>query len=74
MTRKSRQMIQVQKANAALDALTPAKLAALGPGEAYVWSSKASEVAFTHGAEKLRCRPRVTEHGGATKTAVTRKA
>ncbi len=63
----------IQKANAALDTLTPAKLAALGPGEAYVWSSKATDAAFTHGAEKLRCRPRVTEHGGATKTAVTRK-
>ncbi|MCE2540518.1 MAG: hypothetical protein J4G16_09045 [Acidobacteria bacterium] len=25
----------IQKANAALDVLTPAKLAALGPGEAY---------------------------------------
>ena len=60
----------VQKANAALDALTPAKLAALGPGEAYVWSSKATDDAFTRGAVKVRCRPRVTRHGGGTKTAV----
>jgi len=60
----------VQKANAALDELTPAKLAALGPGEAYVWSSKSTDDAFTRGAVKVRCRPRVTLHGGGTKTAV----
>ena len=42
----------------------------LGPGEAYVWSSKATDDAFTHDAVKVRCRPRVTQHGGATKTAV----
>jgi DNA phosphorothioation-dependent restriction protein DptH len=62
----------VQKANAALDALTPAKLAALGPGDAYVWSSKATDDAFTRGAVKIHCRPRVTLHGGGTKTAVAR--
>jgi hypothetical protein len=60
----------IQKANAALEALTPSKLAALGSGEAYVWSSKATDDAFTHDAVKVRCRPRVTQHGGATKTAV----
>lgn len=60
----------VQKANSALDALTPAKLAALGPGEAYVWSTRATDDAFTRGAVKIRCRSRVTRHGGATRTAV----
>ena len=60
----------IQKANAALDVLTPAKLAALGPGEAYAWSSKATDDAFTRGAVKIQCRPRVTRHGGGTKTAV----
>ena len=60
----------IQKANAALDALTSAKLAALGPGEAYLWSSKATDDAFTLGAVKIRCRPRVTQHGGETRTAM----
>jgi hypothetical protein len=60
----------IQKANAALESLTPAKLAALGPGEAYVWSSKATDDAFTHGAVRIHCRPRVTQHGGETKTAL----
>ena len=60
----------IQKANSALDAITPAKLASLSPGAAYVWSSKATDDAVTRGAVKIRCRPRVTMHGGGTKTAV----
>jgi hypothetical protein len=45
-------------------------MANLRPGEAFVWSSKATDDAFTKSAVKIRCRPRVTHHGGATKTAV----
>ena len=60
----------IQKANAALGDLTPEKMAHLQPGEAYVWSSKATDSAFSKGALKIRCRPRVTQHGGSTKTAV----
>ena len=50
-------------------ACMPSKLASLGPGEAYVWSGKATDDAFIRGAVKVRCRPRVTQHGGGTKTA-----
>jgi DNA helicase HerA-like ATPase len=60
----------IQKANAALGSLTPEKMANLRPGEAFIWSSKATDEGFTKGAVKIRCRPRVTQHGGATKTAV----
>jgi DNA helicase HerA-like ATPase len=60
----------IQKANAALTGLTADRMAQLGPGEAYIWSSKASDESFTTGAVKVRCRPRVTQHGGGTKTAV----
>ncbi len=60
----------IQKANAALGGLSPERMANLRPGEAFVWSSKSSDEAFTKGAVKVRCRPRVTSHGGATKTAV----
>ena len=60
----------IQKANAALRGLSADKMAELRPGEAYVWSSKATDDAFTQGAIKIRCRPRVTQHGGATKTVV----
>lgn len=59
----------LQKANAALSGLTSERLARLGPGEAYVWSSKATDQAFTHGTVRIQCRPRVTRHGGGTKTA-----
>ena len=45
-------------------------MAHLRPGEAYVWSSKATDDAITKGAIKVKCRPRVTQHGGVTKTAV----
>ncbi len=49
---------------------TPEKMSNLRPGEAFIWSSKATDEAFTKGAVKIRCRPRATHHGGATKTAV----
>lgn len=60
----------IQKANAALANLTPERMAALRAGEAFVWSTKASDEAFSRGAMKIMCRPRVTEHGGATRVAV----
>lgn len=62
----------IQKTNTALSSLTPEKMNNLNPGEAYVWSSKASDPSFSSAAVKIQCRPRVTQHGGATKTAVTR--
>ena len=60
----------IQKANAALLSLTPEQMSRLQAGEAYVWSSKATDPVFSHEAVKLQCRPRVTEHGGSTKTAL----
>lgn len=60
----------MQKAITALNGLTPAKLAALSPGEAYIWSSKTTDAAFNRGAVKVRLRPRITRHGGATRTAI----
>ena len=60
----------IQKANAALGELTSSKMSHLGTGEAYIWSSKASDESFTKGAIKIKCRPRVTQHGGNTKTAL----
>ncbi|MGQ5635443.1 MULTISPECIES: methylation-associated defense system ATP-binding protein MAD8 [unclassified Streptomyces] len=60
----------LQKVNAALSGLNPDKLAALRPGEAYVWAGKATDEAFVRGAVKVDCRPRVTRHGGETRTAL----
>jgi hypothetical protein len=59
----------IQKANAALTALRPEQLANLQPGEAYLWAGKATERSMTHGAVRISLRPRLTRHGGATRTA-----
>lgn len=59
----------LQKANTAFAGLRSEQMAQLQSGEAYVWASKSTDSAFTHGAVRVRCRPRVTKHGGATKTA-----
>lgn len=61
----------IQKANAALANLTPERMASLKAGEAFVWSSRASDESFAQGAMKIRCRPRATQHGGATRSAVS---
>jgi len=60
----------IQRANAALNGLTSEQMATLKSGEAIVWSGKATDERFSRGAIKIKCRPRVTRHGGATKTAV----
>ncbi|MER8018664.1 hypothetical protein ACIQ7S_09075 [Streptomyces griseoluteus] len=60
----------LQKVNAALSGLNPDRLAALRPGEAYVWAGKSTDEAFVRGTVKVDCRPRVTRHGGATRTAL----
>lgn len=60
----------VQKANAALLNLTPEQLSRLQPGEAFIWSSKATDPVFSREAVKVSLRRRVTRHGGGTKTAV----
>jgi DNA phosphorothioation-dependent restriction protein DptH len=60
----------IQKANAALLGLTAEQLAKLKPGEAYIWSSKATDSSFSREAVKVTLRPRATLHGGSTRTAV----
>lgn len=60
----------IQKSITALSDLTPAQMGALQPGDAYIWSTKATESVFTQKAIKIRLRPRITQHGGGTKTAI----
>jgi len=60
----------IQKANAALRCLTPENMTHLQPGEAYLWSDKATDNRFSKGAVKIQCRPRLTQHGATTKTTV----
>lgn len=61
----------IQRTNEPLSELTSAQMADLQPGEAYVWANKATDPALTTGAVKVTCRPRLTKHGGTTKTAVS---
>lgn len=60
----------VQKSITALSDLTPAQMASLSPGEAFVWATKATERIFSQKAVRVRFRPRLSQHGGGTKTAV----
>jgi DNA helicase HerA-like ATPase len=60
----------IQKSNIALKDLGAGKLNMLAKGQAYVWSSEATDAEFTSRAVKVEIRPRVTEHGGATITAI----
>ena len=60
----------IKKANAALNSLSPEKMAQLRQGEAFIWSSKATDDSFSLDALRVTCRPRVSQHGGSTKTAV----
>lgn len=60
----------IQQSVAALADLTSAQLAGLRPGEAFIWATKATDAGYSSRAVKIRFRPRVTQHGGGTKTAV----
>ena len=57
----------IQKANSGLAQLTSADVAGLDVGEALVWSSRRST---GEGPLRVTIRRRVTDHGGATQTAV----
>ena len=59
----------IQKSIIALSDLSGAQLAALRPGEAYVWANRATEAIYSQKPMRIRLRPRATLHGGATKTA-----
>jgi hypothetical protein len=59
----------IQRAVTPLADLTPMALASLRPGEAFLWARAATSPLFTRRAVKILCRPRATQHGGATRTA-----
>jgi len=54
----------------ALDQVTEAHVASLLPGEALVWAQRATDRRFTQRPQKVTIRPRFSQHGGGTKTAV----
>ena len=56
----------IQKSITQLSGLQASDLSALKPGEAFLWSTKASEKTITNKPQKIFTRPRVTKHGGGT--------
>lgn len=60
----------VQKSITPLNALKPEDLSILGPGEAFLWATKASDKSIISRPTKIKTRPRVTKHGGATIEAI----
>lgn len=59
----------IQKSLTQLNSLNAADMSVLKPGEGFLWASKASEQSITTKPLKISTRPRVTNHGGATKKA-----
>ncbi len=60
----------LRSAIVALDDLQDAAVTSLQPGEALVWAQRSTDKRFTLRPQKVNIRPRFTQHGGGTKTAV----
>jgi hypothetical protein len=60
----------LKSALVALEDVQEGHLAALGPGDALVWAQRSTDKRFTQRPQRLHVRPRFTQHGGGTKTAV----
>jgi len=60
----------LKSAIVALDAITDVTLSTLQPGEALVWAQRATDKRFSQRPQKITIRPRFSQHGGGTKTAI----
>ncbi len=60
----------IQKSITSLSHVQDTEMAALSPGEAFIWSNKSTDKQIETRPVKIVTRPRVTKHGGATITAV----
>lgn len=60
----------LRSAIVALDDLPDNAVTLLQPGEALVWAQRCTDKRFTIRPQKVLIRPRFTQHGGGTKTAV----
>jgi hypothetical protein len=54
----------------ALEGITEGNLSGLQPGEAMMWSQRSTDKRFTQRPQKVAIRPRFSQHGGGTKTAI----
>lgn len=60
----------IQKSITQMQSLSSSDMASLTPGEAYLWSTKATDKGVTMRPMKINTRPRVTKHGGDTLKAI----
>ena len=60
----------IQKSITSLSHVQDTEMAALSPGEAFLWSNKSTDRQIETRPVKIVTRPRATKHGGATITAV----
>jgi hypothetical protein len=60
----------LRSALAALEDVPDAAVTSLQPGEALVWAQRSTDKRFALRPQKVTIRPRFTQHGGGTKTAV----
>ncbi|MGK4008380.1 hypothetical protein WMF31_37560 [Sorangium sp. So ce1036] len=60
----------LKSAIGALENLTEAQVGVLMAGEALVWAQRSTDARFSQRPQKIFIRPRMTQHGGGTKTAV----
>jgi hypothetical protein len=60
----------LKSALVSLDSVEEGHMSALGPGEALLWAQRSTDKRFTLRPQKVQVRPRFTQHGGGTKTAV----
>lgn len=61
----------LKSAIGALEQISDAQLAALQPGEALVWAQRSTDKRFTLRPQRIQVRPRFSQHGGGTRTAVS---
>lgn len=61
----------LKSAIGALEGVTEGQVGALVQGEALVWTQRSTDPRYMQRPQKIQIRPRVTHHGGGTKTAVT---
>jgi DNA helicase HerA-like ATPase len=60
----------LRSAIVALNDVQDGAVTSLLPGEALVWAQRSTDKRFTFRPQKVAIRPRFTQHGGGTKTAV----
>lgn len=60
----------IQKSITQFATLSPTEMSTLNAGEGYLWASKSTEKNIMQRPVKVFTRPRVTKHGGETKTAI----